>query len=95
MTCHTAGITNADSLAVSENAENHNPTNKAQRKVTVTAKTEIPPPPHPYDGNSNALFATVTNAALTAHGAALFWGSGHRDLVLDVHARRTTSEVSN
>ena len=63
--------------------------------VTAAAKTEIPPPPHPYEGNSNVLFATVTNAALTAHGAALFSGSGHRDLVLDVHARRTTSEVPN
>ena len=60
--------------------------------VTVTAKTEIPPPPHPYEGNSNALFATVTNAALTAHGAALFWGSGHRDPVLA--ARRVKYQTS-
>ena len=63
--------------------------------VTATAKTEIPPPPHPYYGNSNALLATVTNAALTAHVVALFSGSGHSDLVLDVHARHTTSEITN
>ena len=59
VTYHTAGITNADSLAVAENAENRNPTNMAQ--------TEIPPLRHPPDGNSNALFTTVTNAALSPH----------------------------